>query len=366
MILLSTMMIPWDVTMIPLYMEFNLFGWINTLKPLIVPSFFGSGFFIFMLRQFLLGIPKELDEAARIDGANAFQIYWRIYLPLMKPALILVAIFNILNTWNDYLGPLIFLNDQSNWPAASRIGNATGATTARDTLGDKTFVKRKRMSQEERHLQILQAAVKIIATKGFWGMSLQNISDELGITEAALYHYISSKDDLLNMVLSECYDTIDADEYNAVTAAIVDADGHRVYYYPRYCLNIVLYNLQRPELVQLYSVLNGEALNPSHPAHDFFIGRHLRQWEMICSMNWLLPPDVDEERFYDLYTLAMSAMDGLQYRWLGDNSMNLLEQWMSISDIIFPDSEWQGFRDPSEHDPKNESCLLPLTLSARQ
>ena len=166
-----------------------------------------------------------------------------------------------------------FLNDQSNWPAASRIGNATGATTARDTLGDKTFVKRKRMSQEERHLQILQAAVKIIATKGFWGMSLQNISDELGITEAALYHYISSKDDLLNMVLSECYDTIDADEYNAVTAAIVDADGHRVYYYPRYCLNIVLYNLQRPELVQLYSVLNGEALNPSHPAHDFFIGR---------------------------------------------------------------------------------------------
>ena len=68
------------------------------------------------------------------------------------------------------------------------------------------------MSQEERHLQILQAAVKIIATKGFWGMSLQNISDELGITEAALYHYISSKDDLLNMVLSECYDTIDADE----------------------------------------------------------------------------------------------------------------------------------------------------------
>lgn len=88
-----------------------------------------------------------------------------------------------------------------------------------------------------------------------------------------MYHYISSKDDLLNMVLSECYDTIDADEYNAVTAAIVDADGHRVYYYPRYCLNIVLYNLQRPELVQLYSVLNGEALNPSHPAHDFFIGR---------------------------------------------------------------------------------------------
>ena len=77
------------------------------------------------------------------------------------------------------------------------------------------------MSQEERHLQILQAAAKIIAIKGFWGMSLQDISDELGITEAALYHYISSKDDLLNMVLSEGYDTPDADEYNAVTAAVI-------------------------------------------------------------------------------------------------------------------------------------------------
>lgn len=260
-----------------------------------------------------------------------------------------------------------FLKDQDNWPAVSRAeASKSNVTTARDTLDDKTFVKRKRMSREERHLQILQAAVKIIAAKGFWGMSLQDISDELGITEAALYHYISSKDDLLNMVLSECYDTSEANEYNAVTAGLMDADGHRVYCYPRYCLNIVLYNLQRPELVQLYSVLNGEALNPSHPAHSFFIGRHMRQWEMICSMNWLLPPSMTEDRFYDLYTLAMSAMDGLQYRWLGDDSMNLLEQWISLSDIIFPGNEWKDFLDPSEHDPKQETeCLLPLTLSAR-
>ena len=168
------------------------------------------------------------------------------------------------------------------------------------------------------------------------------------------------------MVLSECYDTPDADEYNAVTAGVTDNDGHRVYFYPRYCLNIALYNLQRPELVQLYSVLNGEALSPMHPAHSFFIGRHMRNWEMIGSMNWVLPPDVDEERFYDLYTLAMSAMDGLQYRWLGDDSLNLLEEWISISDIIFPPSEWAGYTDPSEYDPAPDHCLLPMTLSARQ
>lgn len=252
--------------------------------------------------------------------------------------------------------------------AQSGSGPDTSSTsiTARDTTSKKTFEKRKRMSQEERHLQILQAAAKIIAIKGFWGMSLQDISDELGITEAALYHYISSKDDLLNMVLSEGYDTPDADEYNAVTAAVIDADGHRVYYYPRYCLNIVRYNLQRPEMAQLYSVLNGEALSPEHPAHSFFIGRHMRNWEMICSMNWILPEHVDEERFYDLYTLAMSAMDGLQYRWLGDDSMNLLEQWISISDIIFPPSEWAGYTDPSEYESASAGCLLPKTLSARQ
>ncbi|WP_163101090.1 carbohydrate ABC transporter permease [Peribacillus alkalitolerans] len=114
-VLLATMMIPWEVTMIPLYMEFNFLGWINTLKPLIVPSWFGSAFYIFLLRQFIMSIPKELDEAARMDGANAFQIYYRIHLPLMWPIIVLIAVFNFLSSWNDYLGPLIFLNDQSKY-----------------------------------------------------------------------------------------------------------------------------------------------------------------------------------------------------------------------------------------------------------
>ncbi|WP_059173431.1 carbohydrate ABC transporter permease [Bacillus sp. FJAT-27445] len=114
-ILLATMMIPWEVTMIPQYMEFNMFGWINTLKALIVPSWFGSAFYIFLLRQFIMSIPKELDEAAKIDGANVFQIYYKIYLPLVWPVIVLIAVFNILGSWNDYLGPLIFLNDQSKY-----------------------------------------------------------------------------------------------------------------------------------------------------------------------------------------------------------------------------------------------------------
>ncbi|WP_026581458.1 carbohydrate ABC transporter permease [Bacillus sp. J33] len=116
--LLSTMMIPWDVTMIPLYMQFNLFGWINTLKPLIVPAFFGSAYYIFLLRQFLMSIPKDLEDAARIDGANEFQIFYKIFLPIMKAPLILIAVLNILSVWNDYLGPLIYLQDQSKYTMA--------------------------------------------------------------------------------------------------------------------------------------------------------------------------------------------------------------------------------------------------------
>jgi multiple sugar transport system permease protein len=115
MVLLAAMMVPWDVTMIPLYMEFNWLGWINTLKPLIVPAWFGAPFFIFLLRQFIMSIPRELDEAAKMDGASVFQIYWKIHLPLMLPALVLVGTFQFLAAWNDYLGPLIFLNDESKY-----------------------------------------------------------------------------------------------------------------------------------------------------------------------------------------------------------------------------------------------------------
>ena len=118
MVLLSTMMIPWDVTMIPLYMEFKIFGWINTLKPLIIPAWFGSAYYIFLMRQFLLGVPKDFEEAARLDGANVFQIYWMIFMPILKPSLILVAVLNMISVWNDYLGPLVFLQDRSKYTLA--------------------------------------------------------------------------------------------------------------------------------------------------------------------------------------------------------------------------------------------------------
>ncbi|MBC8161190.1 MAG: carbohydrate ABC transporter permease [Roseiflexaceae bacterium] len=113
MLLLATLMLPSAVTLVPTYLLFNALGWVNTLLPLVVPAFFGSAFFIFLLRQFYITIPRELEEAATIDGANPFQIWWSIMLPLSLPALATVAVFAFVATYNDFFTPLIYLTDDS-------------------------------------------------------------------------------------------------------------------------------------------------------------------------------------------------------------------------------------------------------------
>lgn len=110
--LLGTIMLPTQVTLIPQYVLFHNLGWVNTYNPLTLPAFFGgSAFFIFLMIQFIKGIPRELDEAAVIDGCSTFGIFYRIILPLMKPTLATVAIFSFYWTWDDFMGPLIYLND---------------------------------------------------------------------------------------------------------------------------------------------------------------------------------------------------------------------------------------------------------------
>ena len=110
-LVLSTMMLPWQVTIVPTFLLFRYFKMINTYWPLILPSYLGGGaFFIFLLRQFFLSIPRDLDEAAKLDGASSFRIFWSIVLPLSGPALATVAIFSFLQHWNEFIGPLIFLN----------------------------------------------------------------------------------------------------------------------------------------------------------------------------------------------------------------------------------------------------------------
>ena len=113
LLLLATLAIPREVTIVPRFLLFQQFGLINTLWPLILPAWFGYPFFIFLLRQFFMSIPRDLDEAARMDGANTLQIFLRIILPLSGPALATVAIFAFIGNWSSYLDPLIYLRSQN-------------------------------------------------------------------------------------------------------------------------------------------------------------------------------------------------------------------------------------------------------------
>jgi multiple sugar transport system permease protein len=111
LLVLGTMMLPEQVTIIPLYLLYLRVGWLNSWLPLIVPQFFGVPFYIFLLRQFFLTLPRDLDDAARIDGCSYYGVYWRVVLPLSRPALAAVAAFSFVSAWNDFFHPLIFLTD---------------------------------------------------------------------------------------------------------------------------------------------------------------------------------------------------------------------------------------------------------------
>jgi multiple sugar transport system permease protein len=129
-VMLMTLILPFVCTLIPLFVMYKRFGWIGTYLPLEVPTFFGSSVFsTFLLRQFFMTIPQSLSEAARIDGASEFYIYRRIILPLAKPALAAVILFQFVYCWNDYLGPLVYISDQNSYPLSLGLALILGEYT---------------------------------------------------------------------------------------------------------------------------------------------------------------------------------------------------------------------------------------------
>lgn len=138
---LAVMMIPGQVTMIPLFLLFNKFGWVGTSLPLIVPQFFGVPFYIFLLRQFYMGLPDALREAARLDGASEFRIYLQIMMPLARSAVLAVALFQFMGSWTDFIGPLLYLTNETSYTVSlglqqfqSQKGTEWGLLMAVSTL----------------------------------------------------------------------------------------------------------------------------------------------------------------------------------------------------------------------------------------
>jgi multiple sugar transport system permease protein len=127
LLVLSTLILPTQVTIIPKFIIFTKLHWVNTFLPLIVPTFFGAAFNIFLLRQFFMTVPRDMDEAAIIDGAGYIQIWWRIMLPLSLPALGIIAIFHFLFEWNDFFDPLIYLNNNNVWTVALGLSSFTAS-----------------------------------------------------------------------------------------------------------------------------------------------------------------------------------------------------------------------------------------------
>ncbi|MDQ2832003.1 MAG: carbohydrate ABC transporter permease [Chloroflexota bacterium] len=125
-VVLATLILPVQVTLIPQFLLFRGLGWVNTYLPLIVPTFFGNAFFIFLFRQFYLGLPAELSDAARIDGCNDLRIFAQIILPLSRPVLATAAIFSFIGAWSDFLGPLIYLNDANKYTLSIGVQQVIG------------------------------------------------------------------------------------------------------------------------------------------------------------------------------------------------------------------------------------------------
>jgi ABC-type glycerol-3-phosphate transport system permease component len=126
MVMLATLLIPDQITMIPLFILYRTFGWVGTYFPLTVPSFFGNAFFVFLLRQYMMTLPVELDEAARLDGCNTWQILYLILLPLCWPPLTIIVVYTFTGVYNDFLAPLIYLSDPNSFTLAIGLANFVG------------------------------------------------------------------------------------------------------------------------------------------------------------------------------------------------------------------------------------------------
>ncbi|MEG3613991.1 helix-turn-helix domain-containing protein [Isoptericola haloaureus] len=212
------------------------------------------------------------------------------------------------------------------------------------TRPDEPARARTRLSREARLAQIIDATVRILAARGFHGLSLRSVAEELGLSEAGLLHYVGTKEGLLALVVEQAYDRrFDPDDFVASgDPAATHPEGVS---FPAYCRFLVRHNADDLLLVQLYSVLNAESISPEHPAHDYFADRPAKVWELYSRTTWRLPPSVGGwENMRDLVEMSIEAMDGIQVRAFRRPTVDMYTEWLRFEEVLFPSPRWDGYR----------------------
>lgn len=204
--------------------------------------------------------------------------------------------------------------------------------------------KRIRKAPEERRREIVDAAVRLIGEKGYYGTSLREIADAVGMSQPGLLHYAGTKEGLLSMLVTDAYDaTGTINDFIATGLPGSDPDN---LFFPAYLRYLVRHNAQRVELMRLYMILETEAFSPDHPLHEYFDDRPNRTWHYYSSYQWRIPPQMGQwsESMRPVVRQCIEAMDGVQLRFMRRPPIDLVDEWITFERMIFPSPMWDQYR----------------------
>lgn len=203
--------------------------------------------------------------------------------------------------------------------------------------------KRIRKSPEERKGEIIKAAVNLVGEKGYYGTSLKEIADEVGMSQPGMLHYIGNKENLLSMLVTDSYDAEGTPD-DFIRSGLPGSDRGDLRF-PAYLRFLVRYNAQRRSLLQLYIVLESESFSPEHPLHEYFENRPDLVWGHYSQFPWSLPPEVGGwGNMRPIVRQCVEAMDGIQLRWTRKPPIDLYGEWLVFERMIFPSPVWDRYR----------------------